>query len=59
MSVSCDQCGTVGPIADQHPDHGDLCGPCAIRQAEHDRPGYGLAPSTFGFTGGDADRWDD
>ena len=36
VTLSCDQCGAVGPIADQHPDHGDLCGPCAVRQGQRD-----------------------
>ena len=59
MATRCAQCGVAAPIADHHPDHGDLCSLCASRQAERDRPGCGLAPGMFGFTGDDADRWDD
>lgn len=57
----CDMCQVTAPIADHHPDHGALCSLCASRQAERDARagGLGLTASTFGFTGDDADRWDD
>ena len=45
----CAQCGTT--TGEVWPSvHGLLCAPCSHRQAEHDEPGYGLAPGTYGFT---------
>ena len=57
----CAQCGVTAPIALRHEDHGPLCSLCASRQVERDAHagGLGLTASTFGFTGDDADRWDD
>lgn len=45
----CAQCGTT--TGEVWPSvHGLLCAPCSHRQAEHDEPGHGLAPGTYGFT---------
>jgi hypothetical protein len=48
VTVSCAQCGTrTGELTASI--HGPLCPQCSYRQADHDEPGYGLAPSTYGF----------
>ncbi len=59
--MRCAQCGVTAPIALRHADHGDLCSLCAARQLDADERsgGLGLSASTFGFSGDDADRWDD
>ena len=59
MTTRCAQCGVSAPIADDHPDHGPLCSLCAARQLDRDERRGLLSPSMFGFTGDDADRWDD
>lgn len=48
MSDYCVQCGTRTRELTESV-HGPLCAQCAHRQAEHDEPGYGLTPSTYGF----------
>jgi recombinational DNA repair protein (RecF pathway) len=55
----CAQCGVAAPIALHHEDHGGLCSLCASRQVERDEQRGLLSASMFGFTGDDADRWDD
>jgi hypothetical protein len=46
--AECAQCGSR--IRDLTPSvHGPLCLQCAYRQYEHDQPGHGLAPGTWGF----------
>lgn len=57
MATRCEQCGVTAPIALHHEVHGALCSLCAHRQLERDDD-PGLSPSTWGFTGDDADRWD-
>ena len=59
MSERCDQCGVTAPTAMHHEDHGALCSLCADRQLERDERRGLLSPGMHGFTGDDADRWDD
>ena len=46
--TECAQCGTRTRDLTQS-IHGPLCPQCAYRQDEHDQPGHGLAPGTWGF----------
>ena len=48
-TLTCAQCGTWTYTLYES-IHGPLCPQCAHRQNEHDQPGYGLTPSTYGFT---------
>lgn len=48
--MKCAQCGSRAPLTPT--EYGDLCDPCAFRQAEYGdrRDSYShLSPGTFGF----------
>lgn len=49
-SLQCEQCGTLTAELYDSENYGLLCSRCAVRQAEHNEPGHGLTPGTYGFT---------